>query len=132
MDLYCDHQKALPDVQVTRFLGKEEGRLVLFSDASHMAQAAAAYWVTEAQPSSEEPYQARLIASKLKLTGLRQMEHIGRLELIAAVMSVMLAVKICIAYGFPMDKGCVLYRFHGSVVLAVNHSTLVSLFCQDL
>ena len=104
MDLYCDHQKALPEVRVTRFLGKEEERLVLLSDASRMALAVAAYWVTEAQPSSEESYQARLIASKVKLTGLHQMEHIGRLELIAAVMSVMLAVKICIAYGFPMDQ----------------------------
>ena len=61
-----------------------------------MAQAAAAYWVTEGEKHHEHPYQARPIGSKVKLTGLRQLEHIGRLELIAAVMGVMLAVKICI------------------------------------
>ena len=63
-----------------------------------------AYWVTEDKESSEHPCKARLVGSKVKLTGLRQLEHIGRLELIAAVMGVMLAVKICIAYGLPLDQ----------------------------
>ena len=104
MDLYCDNQAELHRIQVPRFLGHREGRLVLFSDASRMAQAAAAYWVTESPEATGPPYQARLIGSKVKLTGLRQVEHIGRLELIAAVMGVMLAVKICIAYGIPLEQ----------------------------
>ena len=44
------------------------------------------------------------MTSKVKLTGLRQVEHIGRLELVAAVVSVMLAVKICIALEIPLDQ----------------------------
>ena len=104
MDLYCDNQRRLPMVRIPRHLGEEEGRLVLFSDASRMAQATAAYWVTENPDSEGDPYQARLVASKMKLTGLRQVEHIGRLELVAAVMSVMLALKICIALGISMEQ----------------------------
>ena len=104
MDLYCENQKELSQVQIPRYLGQEGGRLVLFSDASSMAQAAVAYWVTEREDRQKERYQARLMASKVKLTGLRQMEHIGRLELIAAVMSVMLAVRICINYGLPLES----------------------------
>ena len=76
----------------------------MFSDARRMAQATAAYWVTESSSGSEDPHQARLVASKVKLTGLRQVEHIGHLELVAAIMSVMLAVKICIALGLPLDQ----------------------------
>ena len=41
MDLYCENQKELPRIRVPRFLGSREGRLVVFSDASRMAQAAA-------------------------------------------------------------------------------------------
>ena len=47
MDLYCENQTELPRIQIPRFLGHREGRLVVFSDASRMAQAATAYWVTE-------------------------------------------------------------------------------------
>ena len=104
MDLYCENQRALSEVRIPRFLAHEQGQLVLFSDASRMAQAAAAYWITESHDDSVEPFQAELVASKVKLTGLRQMEHIGRLELVAAVMSIMLAVKICIAYYFPLEQ----------------------------
>ena len=104
MDLYCQNQQKISQIQFPRYLGHEEGKLVMFSDASRMAQAAAAYWVTESSDTSGDPYQARLVASKLKLTGLRQVEHIGCLELVVAVMSVMLAVKICIALGLPLDQ----------------------------
>ena len=104
MDLYCQNQQKIDWIRFPRYLGHENGKLVMFSDASRMAQAMAAYWVTESPNKSENPYQARLVASKVKLTGLRQVEHIGRLELVAAVMSVMLAVKICIALELPLDQ----------------------------
>ena len=104
MDLYCENQRKISSIRFPRYLGSEEGRLVMFSDACRMAQAAAGYWITENQDDKNEPYAAKLVASKVKLTGLRQLEHIGRLELIAAVMSVTLALKICIAYGIPVDQ----------------------------
>ena len=104
MDLYCQNQQKVNGIRFPRHLGNAEGKLVMFSDASRMAQATAAYWVTESPDKDGNPYQARVVASKVKLTGLRQMEHIGCLELVAAVMSVMLAVKICIAFGLSLDQ----------------------------
>ena len=104
MTLYCENQKELTRIKVPRFLGKEEGRLVMFSDASSMAQAAVAYWVTE-EEDQQEAYSTQLIASKVKLTGLRQIEHIGRLELVAAVMSVMLAGSV-LPMGYHWTEFC--------------------------
>ena len=80
MDLYCKNQQKIDQIRFPRYLGHEEGKLVMFSDASQMAQATAAYWVMESLSGSEDPYQARLVASKVKLTGLGQVEHIGCLE----------------------------------------------------
>ena len=90
----------LSQVRVPRHIGDEKGRLVIFTDSSTMAQAAAAYWVTE----SGAGYESRLIASKSKVTGLRQHEHIGRLELVGAVIGVALALKIALAYRIPMES----------------------------
>ena len=56
MDLYCQNQQRIDQIRFPRYLGQEEGRLVMFSDASRMAQATAAYWVTETQKGSENPY----------------------------------------------------------------------------
>ena len=137
MNLYCEHQQELPTIRIRRYLGHETGRLVIFSDASRMAQATAAYWVTETGATREEPYRAQLIASKVKLTGLRQMEHIGRLELIAAVMSVLLPVKICIAYGLPLDQVlfftdsmAVLYWLSTMAPLSVYAGHRVATICE--
>ena len=58
-----------------------------FNDASTMAQAATAYWVTE----TPQGFESRLIAAKSKVTGLRQHEHIRRLETVGAVLGVALA-----------------------------------------
>ena len=90
MSLYCKNQRQLYKVGVPRYIGKQEGRLVVFTDASTMAQAAAAYWVTE----TTHGWDSKLIAAKTKVTGLRQHEHIGRLELVGAVLGVALALKI--------------------------------------
>ena len=137
MDLYCDNQMELHRIRVPRFMGNREGRLVLFSDASRMAQAAAAYWVTENPEPAGTPYQAKLIGSKVKLTGLQQVEHIGRLELIAAVMGVMLAVKICIAYGLPLeqvlfftDSMAVLYWLSTTAQLSAYAGHRVAKICE--
>ena len=137
MDLYCKNQQKLSQVRFPRYLGHEEGRLVMFSDASRMAQAAAAYWVTGGPHPSGEKYESRLIASKVKLTGLRQVEHIGRLELVAAVMSVMLAVKICIALGLSLehvlfftDSMAVLYWLSTTAPLSVYAGHRVAKICE--
>ena len=45
----------------------------------------------------------------------------GRLELVAAVMSVMLAVKICIALELPLDQVLFFTRLNGGAVLADHH-----------
>ena len=142
MSLYCQQQGRLDRVQIPRFLGGlgGEGKLVLFSDASRVAQAAAAYWVSGEKERPEEggdPLQVQLIKSKVKLTGLRQHEHIGRLELVAAVMSVMLAVKICIAYRIPLDSVTyftdsmtVLYWLTTSATMSVYAGHRVSQICE--
>ena len=87
--------------------------------------------------TTEHPYQAKLIGSKVKLTGLRQLEHIGRLELVAAVMGVMLAVKICIAYGLPLDQVlfftdsmAVLYWLSTTAPLSVYAGHRVAKICE--
>ena len=100
MSLYCKNQKQLTKIGIKRYVGNQAGKLVVFTDASTMAQAAAAYWVSEESGKIE----SRLIASKTKVTGLRQHEHIGRLELVAAVIGVALALKIAVAYSFPMEE----------------------------
>ena len=100
MSLYCKNQGHLNKVSVPRHIGNSKGRLVIFTDASTMAQAAAAYWVTE----TPEGYESRLIAAKTKVTGLRQHEHIGRLELVGAVLGVALALKVGLAYQIPMEE----------------------------
>ena len=137
MDLYCQNQQKVPRLRFPRYLGNEEGKLVMFSDASRMAQATAAYWVTENPDRSGNPYQAQIVASKVKLTGLRQVEHIGRLELIAAVMSVMLAVKISIALGLPLDQVvfftdsmAVLYWLSTTAPLTVYAGHRVAKICE--
>ena len=101
MTLYCKNQFKLDQIQIKRHLGgdKGQGKLVIFTDSSTLAQAAAAYWISE----GVEGLDANLLASKSKITGLRQHEHIGRLELIAAVMGVGLALKVALAYGLSMD-----------------------------
>ena len=76
------------------------GSLVIFTDSSNLAQAAAGYWVTEENGKIDD----NLLAAKTKITGMRQHEHIGRLELVAAVLGVQLAVKIAIAFRIPVDK----------------------------
>ena len=73
---------------------------MIFTDASTMAQAAAAYWVVEGPTGLD----ANLIAAKTKVTGLRQHEYIGRLELVAAVMGVALALKIGISYKITKEN----------------------------
>ena len=82
-----------------RYIGGD-GHLVVFTDASTMAQAAAAYWVTRGPQGID----SNLIASKTKVTGLRQHEHIGRLELIAAVLGVSLALKVALSYRIPVER----------------------------
>ena len=75
MTLYCGNQERLHMVEVPRHLGgiRGEGRLVVFTDSSSLAQAAAAYWVSQDSGS----WEANLLASKVKVTGIRQHEHIG-------------------------------------------------------
>ena len=101
MTLYCKNQKELNQICVKRHLGgkKSEGRLIVFTDSSSLAQAAAAYWVTEEKGILD----SNLVASRSKVTGLRQHEHIGRLELVAAVMGVALALKVALALGISMQ-----------------------------
>ena len=102
MTLYCKNQEKLAKVQIPRHLGGQDGqgKLIIFTDSSNLAQAAAAYWVTETNGRLD----SNLVASKTKVTGMRQHEHIGRLELVAAVMGVNLAVKIAVAYRMPMQE----------------------------
>ena len=100
MSLYCKNQGQLSQIQIPRCIGDKKGQLVVFTDASTMAQAAAAYWVTE----TTEGIESHLVASKSKVTGLRQHEHIGRLELVGAVLGVALALKIALAYRIPMES----------------------------
>ena len=100
MSLYCINQKHLGKISVSRHLGSKKGWLVIFTDSSTMTQAAAAYWVTETPQGCD----SKLIAAKSKVTGLRQHEHIGRLELVAAVLGVALALKIALAYQIPMEE----------------------------
>ena len=105
MSLYCRNQTQLQQVASPRHLGGHEGqgRLVIFTDASSMAQAAAGYWVSNKAGLLD----SNLVASKVKVTGLRQHESIGRLELVAAVMGVILAVRI--AKALELDMAQVLY-----------------------
>ena len=100
MNLYCRNQGKLNRIVINRYLGSSQGRLVVFTDSSNLAQAAAAYWVVE----QDRRYDANLIAAKTKVTGLRQHEHIGRLELVAAVLGVALALKVARTYGVPMEE----------------------------
>ena len=113
MTLYCENQVNLHKVEIPRHLGGEQGkgRLVIFTDSSTLAQAAAAYWITESNGQLE----ANLMASKLKVTGMRQHEHIGRLELVAAVLGVKLAEKISRA--FQLDMRTVLFFTDSMAVL---------------
>ena len=107
-------------MEIQRHLGGQngQGRLVLFTDASNLAQAAVAYWVTETGGALD----ANLIASKLKVTRMCQHEHIGRLELVAAVMGVRLATKIARAYHLDMDT--ILYFTDSMAVLYWLSTTL--------
>ena len=100
MTLYCKNQTKLDKFKVPRCVGNQQGRLVIFTDSSNLAQAAAAYWVSE----DEGGLDANLVAAKTKVMGLRQHEHIGRLELVAAVMGVALAWKIARAWAIPMQE----------------------------
>ena len=102
MSLYCKNQKHLLDLEIPRHLGGliGQGRLVIFTDASNLAQAAVAYWVTE----SGGVIDANLVAARTKVTGMLQHEHTGRLELMVAVMEVKLALNIAVVFQIPMEE----------------------------
>ena len=51
-----------------------------------------------------EKIEARLVAAKTKVTGMRQHEYIGRLKLVAAIMGVNLALKIAKAFQLDLEK----------------------------
>ena len=113
MTQYCSNQRKLEKIQIPRHVGGDSGngRLVIFTDSSNLAQAAAAYWLSRTGKTLD----SNLIAAKTKVTGMRQHEHIGRLELVAAVMGVMLATKVTKAYRIPMED--VLYFTDSMAVL---------------
>ena len=67
------------------------------------------------------------MASKTKVTGLRQHEHIGRLELVAAVMGVALGLKIAMAWKIPMQDITYFTGFYGSTILAHYPRSIVGL-----
>ena len=122
MSLYCRNQTKLQDLRIPRYLGGEskKGRLVIFTDSSKLAQAAAAYWVSE----TNGVLHSSLVAAKSKVTGMRQHEYIGRLELVGAVLGVALALKICLAFRLPMEE--VVY-FTDSMAVLYWLSTTASL-----
>ena len=77
-------------------------RLVVFTDASGQAQAAAAYlWCQNTHDGSCE---GRLWAAKQKISSLNRAESISRLELEGALIGVQLAKQVCSAMGWDMAK----------------------------
>ena len=91
--------------------GSTEDRLIVFTDASSQAQAAAAYLYS----SGEDRHEGCLWASKQKISSLNRCESISRLELEGAVLGVELARQICRA--MQWDLGRVLYFTDSTTVL---------------
>ena len=75
-------------------------RLVVFTDASSEAQAAAAYLWCE----GEQKCSGYLWASKQKISSLNRCDSIARLELEGAVMGVELSRQICEAMCWDMNR----------------------------
>ena len=79
-----------------------------------MAQAAAAYWVTETQLGCD----SRLIAAKSKVTGLRQHEHIGCLESrLRGGVGFEDRVSVSNSHG----RSNLLHGFHVGIILALHY-----------
>ena len=135
MTLYCKNQAKLDQIEISRHLGGISGRgkLVVFTDSSNLAQAAAAYWITDSAGKRD----ANLMMAKTKVTGIRQHEHIGRLELVAAVMGVALALKVALAFKIPMqevtyftDSMAVLYWLSTPAMLSAYVGHRVAKICE--
>ena len=93
-----------------RFVPLEES-LVIFTDASSQAQAAAAYLYCE----GEQECEGRLWAARQKISSLNRADSISRLELEAAVLGVDLGRQICSSMGWDMNR--VLYFTDSTTVL---------------
>ena len=93
-----------------RFRSTEE-RLVVFTDASSQAQAAAAYLWCGNQTQQE----GNLYASKQRISSLNRADSISRLELEGAVLGIELAKQVCQALRWDMNR--VIYFTDSTTVL---------------
>ena len=78
----------------------EDEILVIFTDASSQAQAAAAYLYCQGQEQS----QGRLWAAKQKVSSLNRADSISRLELEGAVLGIELGKQLCSSMKWDMNK----------------------------
>ena len=86
----ASHLSHIPRRVKSPFRSSSE-KLIIFTDASSQAQAAAAYlWC-----SGQDVHSGRLWAAKQKISSLNRSESISRLELEGAVMGIELAKTIC-------------------------------------
>ena len=101
--------------------------LAVFCDASDKAQAACAYMVSISEDGERR---GCLWASKQRLTSISKNETIARKELIAAVMGVKLALKICQNAGIHPES--VKYLTDSTTVLWWLRSTKeLSIYCAN-
>ena len=89
----------------------DEDTLVIFTDASSQAQAAAAYLYC----SGKDQWEGCLWAAKQRISSLNKAESISRLELEGAVIGVELAKQIC--RSMKWDMGQVIYFTDSTTVL---------------
>ena len=104
------HLSSIPR-RVKASIPTQQEILVIFTDASSQAQAAAAYLWCE----GEERGEGNLWASKQRISSLNRADSISRLELEGALTGVELARQICCAMHWDMSK--VLYFTDSTTVL---------------
>ena len=114
---YFSHHLCTKNIRIPRQAISECEQLVIFTDASTLALATAAYAINS-QDSGLGP---RLIWAKNKLASLRGNETVPRLELGAAVMGTELAFFICKTFGWDLNR--VLYFSDSMTILWWMQST---------
>ena len=102
---WFDQLTALRELSVPRWVGCKRGQpgtLHVFSDASHDAYGACAYWVAGPEEASSS---SCLVASKAKVNSSAA-RSIPQLELLAAMIGLGLAKSVCRAMDYDLGEIC--------------------------
>ena len=98
--LYLKHHQHTENLLISRQAFGDEAELMIFTDASTQALAAAAYVVSKMEGRTV----SRLLWAKHRLASIKGSETVPRLELAAAVMGTELAFFICKAFQWDLNR----------------------------